>query len=80
MRAGVPWLLRRRRDAIGVAVAAVKLGLQAAAVSLCRTAQMYHATRNGLKTRRQIDALEQFRQHECWLRRDCGVESRQRRH
>ena len=34
MRAGVPWLLWRRRDAIGVAYAAVKSGLQAAAVAL----------------------------------------------
>ena len=35
-----------------------------------------HAQRT--KPRRQIDALEQFRQHECWLRRDCGVESNTR--
>jgi len=44
----VPWLLWRRRDAIGVVTAAVKSGLQAAAVSLCRTAQIYHATHNEL--------------------------------
>ena len=78
MLAGVPWLLWRRRDAIGVVTAAVKSGLQAAASLCCRTAPMYHATLNALKQDDKIDAFEPIRQQECRLRRDCGVESNTR--
>ena len=55
-------------------LAAVKSGLQAAAVALpYRSNVITHAQRT--EAIRQLDALEQFRQHECRLRRDCGVES-----